>query len=85
LKSFTLTVTQDGSLTAGLEADAARGVADSGELIEDLTDLFLALGEAAQDHDVGVVFLFDEIQFLKLMELESLIAALQRLSSEVSP
>jgi hypothetical protein len=38
----------------------------------------VALGEAAQEQDRGVVFLFDEVQFLSLMELEALIAALHK-------
>lgn len=78
LKSFTLTAAPDGSLTAGMDVAAAEGIADSGVLGEDLTDLFLALGEAAQDHSTGVVFLLDEIHFLSLAELEALIAALHR-------
>ena len=31
---------------------------------EDLSDLFVALGEAAAEHETGVVFLLDEVQFL---------------------
>jgi hypothetical protein len=38
----------------------------------------VALGEAAQEQDRGVVFLFDEVQFLSLVELEALIAALHK-------
>ena len=78
LKSFTLTVNPDGSLSAGLDVDALEGIADSGNFLEDLTDLFVALGEAAKEHSTGVVFLFDEIQFLASMELEALIAALHK-------
>lgn len=78
LKSFSLTMRPDGSLALGLDVDAAEGVADSGDLSEDLTDVVLALGDAAQDQDRGVIFLFDEIQFLAQRELEALIAALHR-------
>jgi hypothetical protein len=78
LKSFQVTVAPDGSLTAGLDVDAAEGLADSGQLDEDLTDLLVALGEAAREHDGGVVFLIDEVQFLTLVELEALIAALHK-------
>ena len=65
LKSFTLTFSSDGAMTAGLDIEALSGVGDSGALSEDLTDLFVAIGEAAQDQGVGVVFLIDEIQFLR--------------------
>src|SRR3954464_9120372 len=78
LKSFQLTVSAQGELTFGLDVDAAEGLADSGSLGEDLTDLLVALGETAQEQDRGVVFLFDEVQFLSLVELEALIAALHK-------
>lgn len=78
LKSFQLTVTPEGALTAGLEVEAAAGFADSGQLDEDLTDLLIALGEAAQEQDSGVVFLIDEVHFLTTPELEALIAALHK-------
>lgn len=44
----------------------------------DLTDLFLAVGEAAQDHNTGLVLLFDEVQFLSTPQFEALIAALHK-------
>lgn len=78
LKSFSLTVSSEGTVSAGLDLDAIEGLADSGLIGEDLTDLLVALGEAAQDHGTGVVFLFDEIQFLRVAELEALIAALHK-------
>ena len=78
LKSFSVTVNPEGTLSAGLDVDVVEGLADTGNLSEDLTDLFVALGEAAKDHSVGVVFLFDEIQFLQVQELEALIAALHK-------
>jgi hypothetical protein len=78
LRSFQLTISPQGELTFGLDVDAAEGLADSGSLGEDLTDVLVALGEAAQEQDRGVVFLFDEVQFLSLVELEALIAALHK-------
>lgn len=78
LKAFSLTVSPDGSITAGLDIESIDGFADSGMLDADLTDLLIALGEAAQEHSIGVVFLLDEIQFLSVGQLESLIAAMHR-------
>ncbi len=78
LTSFSITVGNDGSLTAGLEVEPAEGTADSGELGADLTDLVVALGEAAREHETGVVFLVDEIQFLSTTEFEALISALHK-------
>lgn len=85
LKSFTLTVSTDGSLTAALDIDPVEGVADSGDLAHDLTDLFVALGEAARDQGTGVVFLFDEIQFLTRPQFEALIAALHKTVQRALP
>jgi hypothetical protein len=78
LKSFQMTVSPQGDVTFGLDVEAAEGLGDSGSLAEDLTDVLVALGEAAQEHDRGVVFLFDEVQFLTIVELEALIAALHK-------
>jgi hypothetical protein len=78
LRSFQLTARSDGSITAGFEVEPAEGFADSGRLDEDLTDVFVALGEAAREHRTGVVFLIDEVQFLKIAEFEALIAAIHK-------
>jgi AAA ATPase domain len=78
LKSFQVTVSPDGSITAGLDVDVLEGSADSGSLSDDLSDLFVAIGEAARELDGGVVFLMDEVQFLRSAELEALIAALHK-------
>jgi AAA ATPase domain len=78
LKSFHVAVSPDGAITAGLDVEALEGIADSGSLSDDLTDLLIALGGAAQELDRGVVFLLDEVQFLTTAELEALIAALHK-------
>lgn len=78
LRSFSLTLSPEVCISAGLDVEAIEGLADSGMLDADLTDLFVALGEAAREHETGVVFLLDEIQFLTVAQLESLIAALHR-------
>jgi hypothetical protein len=85
LKSFSLTVSPEGNITAGLDVDAQAGVGDSGALEEDLSDLFVALGEAAREHGVGVVFLMDEIQYVQAPELEALITALHRCARRSLP
>lgn len=78
LRSFQVTLSPDGAVTAGFDVDPAEGLADSGHLDEDLTDVFVALGEAAQEQGSGVVFLVDEVQFLDGPEFEALIAALHK-------
>jgi hypothetical protein len=78
LRSFQVTLRPDGGVTAGFDLEPAEGLADSGRLDEDLTDVFVALGEAAEEHDSGVVFLLDEVQFLSAAEFEALIAAIHK-------
>lgn len=78
LKSFSVTVSSDGSVSAGIDIDPVEGQADSGNLSDDLTDLLVALGEAAQERETGVAFLIDEVQFLRAVEFEALIAGLHR-------
>jgi hypothetical protein len=78
LRSFQLTLRSDGSVTAGFDIDPAEGLADSGRLDQDLTDVFVALGEAAREQESGVVFLIDEVQFLAASEFEALIAAIHK-------
>lgn len=82
-KAFTLKLPDGPEIS--IDVEAALGRADSGDLGEDLADLFVALGSAAAEHDSGVVFLFDEIQFLDRAELEALIAALHRTAQQALP
>lgn len=85
LKSFSLTFNPTGAITAGLDVEALRGVGDSGSISEDLTDLFVSLGEAAREEKTGVVFLLDEIQYLKTGELEAFIQALHKCARRSLP
>jgi hypothetical protein len=78
LKSFSVSVDPAGTLTGGIDVDAAQGFADQEELQADLTDLLVAVGEAAQEADRGLVLLFDEVQFLSTTQLEALISALHK-------
>jgi hypothetical protein len=78
LQSFSLTISTEGSITGSLDLEPLAGRADSGDLGEDLTDVLVALGEAAEEHDRGVVLLMDEIQFLDEEPFEALIAALHK-------
>jgi len=85
LRSFSLSVSSDGALTGTIDVEPLPGVADSGDLSEDLTDVLVALGEAASQHETGVVFLLDEVQFLATEELEALIAALHKIVQRELP
>ena len=85
LKSFSISVDPLGGLSAGIDVDAWSGLADRGDLQHDLTDLLIALGEAAQDQGRGVVLLFDEVQFLNSAQLEAVISALHKTVQRALP
>ena len=85
LKSFTVSVDAAGSWSAGLDVEAAEGFADHANLALDLTDLFVAVGEAASERSRGVVLLFDEVQFLGKQQLEALIEALHKVVQRKLP
>jgi AAA ATPase domain len=85
LKSFSISVDAAGTWSASLDVEAAEGFADHANLTLDLTDLFLAVGEAAAERGRGVVLLFDEIQFLNRQQLEALIEALHKVVQRKLP
>lgn len=78
LKSFSVSVDATGAVSASLDVEALEGVGDRGDLPYDLSDLFVAIGDAAQSKGRGVVLLYDEVQFLSQSQLEALISALHK-------
>jgi hypothetical protein len=54
------------------------GVADSGTLEADVTDLLVAVGEAAAERGTSVALLVDELQYVEESELAALLAGLHR-------
>ena len=68
-----------------LGIDPERGKADSGNLESDLSELFVALGEAAKDRQRAVAVIIDEIQYLNEKEMGALIMAIHRVSQRQLP
>ena len=85
LKSFSFSVDPEGRMSAGLDVEIQHGFADQGVLQQDVTDLFVAVGEAAKEHEKGIILLLDEIQFLAPAQLEALIAALHKTTQRALP
>lgn len=85
LKSFTVSVDAAGTWSAGLDIDAAEGFADHANLALDVTDVFIAVGQAAAERGRGVVLLFDEVQFLSKPQLEAIIEALHKMVQRKLP
>ncbi|MDE2796351.1 MAG: AAA family ATPase [Gemmatimonadota bacterium] len=61
------------------------GLAASGDLETDLTDLLIAIGEAARAADRPVAILIDEVQYLADEDLRALIVALHRIAQRALP
>jgi hypothetical protein len=76
LKSFSYNLPDGTSIS--LNVDPIAGSADSGVLAEDVTDLLVAVGEAANDRSRGLLLAIDEVQYLADTELAALISAVHR-------
>jgi hypothetical protein len=83
-----------GSFVKGLKAkigemefglDTEMGTADSGDLELDLTDLFVAIGEAALEKKTAVALCVDELQYLSEDELSALIMAIHKVNQRSLP
>lgn len=86
LKSFVGSVKiKVGEIDIGLGLPAEKGAADSGDLEADLTELFLAVGEAAKSRSKTVVITIDELQYLSDEELSALIMAVHRVAQKALP
>jgi hypothetical protein len=62
-----------------------RGQAGVDALGDDFTDLLVALGSVAAERGRGVVFLFDEVQFLHPSEFGPFVVGLHRINQKALP
>lgn len=74
---------QFGDMAFGVEA--APGVADSGNIEYDLSDLFVRIGEAAKGAGSAWTLLIDEVQYLNEGELAAIIVAIHRTNQKGLP
>jgi hypothetical protein len=86
LRSFisTFKVTVD-DITYGLDVDPERGAADSGDLEIDLPNVFVAIGEAAENRKSAVAIFIDEIQYFDEKEFAALIMAMHKIQQRQLP
>ncbi len=68
-----------GDVSIGLDIAPQRGLADSGDLEIDLPNLFIAIGEAAEERQCAVAILIDEVQYLNVTELGALIMSMHKI------
>ncbi|MDN3506157.1 MAG: ATP-binding protein [Simkaniaceae bacterium] len=74
-----------GDFTIKLGIDPEKGSADSGDLEIDLPNLFVAIGEAAEDRNTAVAILIDEIQYFSQKEIGALIVAMHKIQQHRLP
>ncbi|WP_427453189.1 AAA family ATPase [Litorimonas sp. WD9-15] len=70
---------------ASLSVDPEPGVADSGDLLLDLSELFVRIGTAAKDAGGVFLLLLDEVQYLSALELSAIITSLHKCSQATLP
>ena len=76
LVSFTQTLPDGTSIT--VSAQPLVGQADSGLISEDLADLLVAVGEAADSCDSGLLLAIDELHYLSKVDLAALVGSTHR-------
>jgi hypothetical protein len=74
-----------GEASFGLDIDPEKGTADSGDLEIDLSNLFVAVAEAAEERNSAVALLIDEIQYFAQKELGALIMAMHKIQQRQLP
>ncbi|WP_337868681.1 ATP-binding protein [Meiothermus sp.] len=74
-----------GDFSIGLDIEPAKGSADSGDIEIDLPNLFVAVGEAAEDRKAAVALLIDEVQYFSSKELGALIMAMHKVQQRQLP
>ncbi|WP_241988915.1 hypothetical protein [Cryobacterium sp. TMT1-2-2] len=78
LSAFAVSVDGQGAWSLSWDVPPAEGFADHGDLGMDLTDVLVAIGEAAKEQEKGLIILIDEVQFLGSTQLEALIQAVHK-------
>lgn len=72
-------------IEVGLDFEPEPGLADNGDLEQDLQDLLEAAGLAAREADTAMVLFVDELQYVEEDELAALITALHRAAQRRLP
>ncbi len=74
-----------GDIEVGIDVDPEAGLADNGDLEQDLVALLEAAGEAAQAAGTVLALFIDELQYVPEDQLGSLVTALHRCAQRTLP
>jgi AAA ATPase domain len=75
-KSFSLLASPDGALALGIDVDPAGGIANTGDLEIDLTELLGDLGATCLDQRIGLAIIVDELHDVSPSEIAAIAGAL---------
>ena len=68
-----------------IEVKPATGISDTGDLQNDMTELFIALGKMAEKNEKGIILFIDEIHNIDADEFSALMAAMHRINQKGYP
>ncbi len=71
--------------SVGIEVKEPTGIADSGDLENDVADLLVALGEAAKSQKTMILLALDEMQYLDVAELSAIITGIHAVNQKGLP
>ncbi len=74
-----------GDIEVGFDLEPEAGLADNGDLEQDLSTLLETVGEAARGAGTALVLFVDELQYVPETQLEALISALHRCAQRRLP
>jgi hypothetical protein len=72
-------------IEVAIDSEPETGLADNGDLENDLAELFESVGQAAKKADTALILFIDELQYVKEDELAALITALHRCAQQQLP
>ena len=72
-------------IEVGLDFDPEPGLADNGDLEQDLQMLMEAVGQAAAKAETAAIIFIDEVQYVREKELAALITTLHRMAQRKLP
>lgn len=84
LKAFSLKYSNEG-FSAEIAVDPVQGIANTGNIANDISELFLALGAVAKRQKKGVAIFIDEMQIMRTADMEALFVAIHRVNQKGYP
>ncbi|MFQ3596645.1 MAG: ATP-binding protein [Sphingomonadaceae bacterium] len=85
LASFARLKMKYADIEVSLDFEPLKGIADSGDLEVDLTELLIAVGQAARERETAVILVIDEIQYVDEEQMAALVASLHAVQQERLP